>query len=63
MRDEYRQLTEENQKDMQRGITRGPLGGGRIAIKGGGGKRNPPKPLKGKESSLQHRPTIVAQKS
>ena len=48
---------------MQRGITRGPLGGGRIAIKGGGGKRNTPKPLKGKESSLQHRPTIVAQKS
>ena len=63
VRDEYRQLTEEHQKDAQRGITRGTLGGGRIAIKGGGGKRTTPKPLKGKEGSLSHRHTMVQQKS
>ena len=60
MRDEYRQLTEESQKEKQLGITRGTLGGGRIAIKGGGGKRNTPKLKGGKAEALQHRHTIVS---
>ena len=38
-RDGYRQIQEEQEKEKERGIMRGTIGGSRVAIKGGGGKR------------------------
>ena len=38
-RDGYLQMKEEQDKEKERGIMRGTIGGSRVAIKGGGGKR------------------------